>query len=64
LEGPKRRELLCRFKRRGLKRGTARALHGRSMGRGPAIFFFANFSFLFLFCLLNFKQKNLIPEKF
>jgi hypothetical protein len=53
-----------RFKRRGLKRRTARALHGRPMGRGPATFFFVDFSFLFLFCLSKFKQKNLIPEKF
>jgi hypothetical protein len=55
-----------RFKRRGLKRRTARALHGRPMGRGLAtvFFFFADFSFLFLFCLSKFKQKKLIPEKF
>jgi hypothetical protein len=48
-----------RFKRRGLKRRTARALHGRPMGRGPAtvFFFFADFSFLFLFYLSKFKQK-------
>jgi hypothetical protein len=54
-----------RFKRRGLKRRTARALHGRPMGRGPAtfFFFFADY-FLFLFCLSKFKQKILIPEKF
>jgi hypothetical protein len=55
-----------RFKRRGLKRRTARALHGRPMGRSPAtvFFFFADFSFLFLFYLSKFKQKILIPEKF
>jgi hypothetical protein len=55
-----------RFKRRGLKHRTARALHRRPMGRGPAtaFLFFADFSFLFLFCLSKFKQKILIPEKF
>jgi hypothetical protein len=54
-----------RFKRRGLKRRTARALHGLPMGRGPAtvFFFFADF-FLFLFCFSKFQQKILIPEKF
>jgi hypothetical protein len=48
-----------RFKRRGLKRRTARALHRRPMGRGPAtvFFFFADFSFLFLFCFQNLNKK-------
>jgi hypothetical protein len=45
-----------RFKRRGLKRRTARALHGRPMGRGPAtVLFFADFYFLYLFCISKFK---------
>jgi hypothetical protein len=43
-----------RFKRRGLKRRTTRALHGRPMGRGPAIFFLF-YRFFFSVSVLPFK---------
>jgi hypothetical protein len=63
--GGRRGAPVPRFKRRGLKRRTARALHGRSMGRGPATVFSFLLIFLFCFCFafqnLNKKfsfQKN------
>jgi hypothetical protein len=48
-----------RFKRRGLKCRTARALHGRPMGRGPATFFSFLPIFLFYFCfaIQNLNKK-------
>jgi hypothetical protein len=55
-----------RFKRRGLKRRTARALHGLPMGRGPAtvFFFFADFFsvsvLLFKISTKNFNSRKIL----